>query len=514
MPIVQQILPSVNMSGTFSVNAPFNKIIDRETIYTVEAIESLSAIIAQGRDPIAEVYTPVGLPTSSMTSDLNNDIVIVSLKDATGTITKVPGSYFITLPSTSGVLYTNLMIGIPLSALPDTMNISSLTTQIADLVSGTIGITVEPKVMKYGQGVYLTEDEHLAAEAARARAIVIGNSLTAQLNVSAGIIVDLQTKINQLQKYILSLQASGTIAVPVTQVTPAQTQAAQAAAQAIIDAATAAANAAAQAAANAVVRLQNTLATSGFAIQFTNTAGNNVMLCTANGLYMDDTYAATTSAISTSVVSTASPQGAYFVFDTNLQAQTAWAAIQQAVATTSPEVTISGTINNIAFTVVLPISTSLTADIVANANNETIIPFTIIPSGNMFALEINNQSLNGQESYLAITADGASIDSGNLVSSYQGKLTKVGITNGISPVGQTILFDTKAQAQAAIGLIASAYSNNQNNVILSGTVLGAKFTGTYNLTPELIIDLGNTNTPKNQNALYGNSFNAVPVVLN
>jgi len=514
MPIVQQILPTVNMSGTFSVNVPFSNIINKTTIYTVEAIESISSIIAQGRDPVAEVYTPVNLPSSSMQSDLNNDIVIVSLKDATGTIIKVPGSYFTALPSTTGVLYSNVMIGIPLSALPDNLNIDNLISQVTDLVSGTLGITVTPSVMKYGQGVYLTEDEHLAAETARARAIITGNSLTAQLKVSAGIITDLQNKITQLQNYILSLQSSGKITVPVTQTTPVQTQIAQAKAQAIIDAATAAANAAAQAAANAVVHLQNTLATSGYAIKFKNTAGVEVMLCTANGLYIDDTYAAINQANSTSIVSTSTPQGAYFVFDTQLQASAAWTAIQQAVATTSPEVTINGTIGGVSFTVVLPISTSLFADITANANNETIVPFTIVPSGNMFALEINNQSLSGQESYLAITADGSSIDSGNLVSSYQGKLVNVGVTNGISPIGQTILFDTKAQAQAAIGLITSTYSNNQNSVILSGTVLGAKFTGTYNLTPELIIDLGNTNTPKNQNALYGNAFNAVPVVLN
>lgn len=162
-----EIVPYVGMTGRFNLKAPYTALVNADTEYTCTGVVSLSGAIAQGEDLWTEVYEANGATQEAYAQDALSNHCVVTLQSGMGEIVRVPNSALMALPDADGIRYVNVMLGVSLSALPDSVNLSALQTEISDLVFHRLGVrsTVYPAV--FGAPAVVSHDRHAAIEAAR-----------------------------------------------------------------------------------------------------------------------------------------------------------------------------------------------------------------------------------------------------------------------------------------------------------------------------------------------------------
>ena len=162
-----EIVPYVGMTGRFNLKAPYTALINPDVEYTCTGVVSISGAIAQGEDPWADVYEPHGANRADYDSDARSNHCVVTLQSGIGEVVRVPNSALMALPDADGVRYVNVMLGVSLSALPDSVDLSALQAEVSDLVFQRLGVrsTVYPAI--FGAPAIVDHDRHRAIEAAR-----------------------------------------------------------------------------------------------------------------------------------------------------------------------------------------------------------------------------------------------------------------------------------------------------------------------------------------------------------
>lgn len=199
-----QLTPALRARGRYRVRTPFR--ISEDVDYTCIAIRSFKDMYRDGGNPYNDVYAPVGLidgaifeaNTFKYSNEETRGINIITLMDDMGRGYLIPDNYITSFPSSTSVIYRELILSCSLGAVPIDTDTTAVEQAIVDAVSAQFGIT--PTVQSHSLATLNnpTYDEHLALEQARIAAMQIGTS-------SADIIQQLQDDLLMRDRTIATL---------------------------------------------------------------------------------------------------------------------------------------------------------------------------------------------------------------------------------------------------------------------------------------------------------------------
>jgi hypothetical protein len=197
-------LPSLGMSGFYALAAPYDKLISTSAQYKCEGVKSLAAAIAEGQDPLKNVYLANGDSEANFKSDLARGISLVTISSRSGQLIVFPAGALLQVPLADGVVYRNTVLAVALGALPETQDFTELQEEVLQLVLNKFGINGATYLTTVNSAVVLTQNQHQAVMAAREAKIAEGESIIAQNASLQTQLTAALNKIVQLEQYIKS----------------------------------------------------------------------------------------------------------------------------------------------------------------------------------------------------------------------------------------------------------------------------------------------------------------------
>jgi len=195
-------VPPMGTRGLYSLKAPFSTVPNQ--LYTCAAVRYFKDIQNQGGDVFNKYYVPKGLTQADYTRDLAAGVAIVSLTSETQAPIYVPSSYILSFPGLTSFNYQNVVLSLSLGALPDTLDLTFLKTQVGSTVAAVIGVvpTVFENVAA-STGV-ITPEQHDALEAARQAAVTNQTTDYARFIEERDKRIVLEQKLASLEALIIS----------------------------------------------------------------------------------------------------------------------------------------------------------------------------------------------------------------------------------------------------------------------------------------------------------------------
>lgn len=200
------ILPSVHASGLWELTTPFNNHLTRNVQYTCIAVRRLEELALQGIDTFKVYYEPFGLTINKHQEDYAKNIAIVTIKNTAGDVKSFPSSYIVRFPSSEGVSYVNLGLGINLGSLPVSKSIDDLILKITELVKDTLGTTPTIKTIQLSEITMVSRDTHTNLENTRKANIKASDTQAAQLTTLKKQLQAKDTLIRELETHLQSSQ--------------------------------------------------------------------------------------------------------------------------------------------------------------------------------------------------------------------------------------------------------------------------------------------------------------------
>jgi hypothetical protein len=196
------IVPSIGASGLYTLLTPFDTALTPNTEYTCQSIRLLSDIVAGGEDPYSLYYQGKSISEASYETDLAAGVSIITLQSVVGDLVSVPSSYLAAYPSSTGINYRAMMIAVSLGAVPDTLDVSAVQTEIEQLVYGYLGVKVATKLVAVSKPQMLDQDTHATLEAIRKNQASVNLSSYAQVAQLQATVTTLQNRITDLEAFI------------------------------------------------------------------------------------------------------------------------------------------------------------------------------------------------------------------------------------------------------------------------------------------------------------------------
>lgn len=196
------VTPAIGAYGLYKLSPPFDTVLLPGMAYTCKAIRTLADVIAEGKDPYATFYKPYSIDPTKYQADAAQDVTIVSLLSATGKMEHVPSTYVLSFPSVGGTPYRVMGLVVQLEALPDSVDLSPIHTQIQNLVKDTLGITAAITDVVLSDAMLLDSNTARATETARQAAISNHTTDTARLQDALDQLASAQQQLAVLQDYI------------------------------------------------------------------------------------------------------------------------------------------------------------------------------------------------------------------------------------------------------------------------------------------------------------------------
>lgn len=159
--------PVIGDNGFFELKDPYKVLLTPKTLYTCQSIRTINDFVASGESVYEKFYAPLGVSDDQYQQDIIDNVYIVGLQAGTGEWVYVPSSFIENAPTSNGVKYIPIVLGVSLGALPDAYNLESIVQQFKDIVLNTIGIEAEVKGVVVGSSKWFTEQEHELLEQAR-----------------------------------------------------------------------------------------------------------------------------------------------------------------------------------------------------------------------------------------------------------------------------------------------------------------------------------------------------------
>ena len=179
---VLSFLPSLGMTGFYSLAAPYDKLISLSSHYRCDGVRTLASAQAEGLDPLNEVYLANGDTKDKYDLDLQASVSLITISNSTGTILSFPSSALLSVPSGDGVVYRNTVLSVALSALPEDQDLTLLQSEVIELVLFKYGLKAATFITTVGAPAVLTQTQHEAVLSARAAAVQTQVSLIAENN--------------------------------------------------------------------------------------------------------------------------------------------------------------------------------------------------------------------------------------------------------------------------------------------------------------------------------------------
>lgn len=202
---MSRVTPPLRVKGTFQLRLPF--VADPSTSYTVTAIRTFEEIRARSTDPMALVYTPVGLLPTDYALDVSDGAVIVTLMSANGKPIYVPDTYIVAYPDMGAIEYSHWVISASLGPLPSKFDTTLLEAQVAAVISDYIGVV---PVINVGRAELLdvvSQTEHDQLQAAREGNIVNRKTDRARAIAAETLVAEQLLRIQALEQMITEMQS-------------------------------------------------------------------------------------------------------------------------------------------------------------------------------------------------------------------------------------------------------------------------------------------------------------------
>lgn len=162
------LIPSIGAKGIYRLLPPYDTLV-KDIAYTCVAVRRLQDFVTIGRDPKGLYYDPHGIDESIWLRDSSNpEVCIVSLVSDSGQWIYVPSTYILSFPNLNGIPYTVRVLGISLGAIPDSLDLSNLYTNMTNLIRDTIGVESEVRSVVISDTKLIPKVDHDALEVARA----------------------------------------------------------------------------------------------------------------------------------------------------------------------------------------------------------------------------------------------------------------------------------------------------------------------------------------------------------
>lgn len=197
-----EIVPYIGMTGLYALKAPYTSLIDESIEYTCIAVNTISSMLSDGLNPLADIYLANGDTQGNYDLDEENNRTIITLQSGVGGVIVIPNSALMLLPNSDGINYTSVVLGVSLSVIPDTLDLTDLKQNIGDLVFNKLGVrnTVFSTVM--GGSIVVNHTRHAAIEAARLSNISSGSNALLNNIILQQTNADLVLKIQKLELFI------------------------------------------------------------------------------------------------------------------------------------------------------------------------------------------------------------------------------------------------------------------------------------------------------------------------
>lgn len=197
-----EIVPTVGMAGLYSLKAPYAALVRSQVEYVCTAVTSLRGALANGGDPLNEVYKLHGDTEDNYKTDLAAGRSLVTLQAGIGDNVTVPASAINGMPIADGVAYRSAVMGISLSILPEDYDLAQIKTDISNLVFDKLGVRSTVYASVIGGRLILPHDTHAAIEASRLANVEFTPSDSARVRQLELEKTALQAQLTQLETYI------------------------------------------------------------------------------------------------------------------------------------------------------------------------------------------------------------------------------------------------------------------------------------------------------------------------
>lgn len=139
-------IPSIRSAGKFVANVPYDKVVNPEVFYTVEAIRTLPEMQALNIDLFTTVFQPAGYTTEQTQQEIqtaiDNKAVVVSLTSRGRGPVYVLSTFLKSIPLLDGVIYENLALIVSLGVCPPSMKdrLNVAIEHINNYIKESVGI--------------------------------------------------------------------------------------------------------------------------------------------------------------------------------------------------------------------------------------------------------------------------------------------------------------------------------------------------------------------------------------
>jgi len=197
-----EVLPRPGMTGSWLLAVPYTTSVNPNVEYSCTSVKTINSLIAEGVDVKALYYTPYGLGETEYQADVALNHCIIGIQAITGKTVSFPSSYLLGFPNANAVVYSCLILSIALSPIPESMNLTSLKADIADLVLSRTGIKNEVKIANHSAPHLVSQAKHTLLEAARLARITAAKPMVGQIQALQQEVLNLQQQNAVLAAYI------------------------------------------------------------------------------------------------------------------------------------------------------------------------------------------------------------------------------------------------------------------------------------------------------------------------
>jgi hypothetical protein len=197
---------NLGYSGIFKFKIPFNTLAVNGVHGTIEGLNSINKLLAEGIDIKLEIYSPIDITLYEMA--LSNNITIVTVRTSNNIIYRIPLDYIESIINDT-ITYQKTYLTIDLGWLPETYDYSVIKHSISDCILNNVGLVLTPSSISLLSSPVtkeLTRDESTIEGVGRVAAMNNNGSYYALWVVEKDRATLLYDKLLSAQKTILKLQ--------------------------------------------------------------------------------------------------------------------------------------------------------------------------------------------------------------------------------------------------------------------------------------------------------------------
>ena len=164
---MENMIPPINLKGTFTLKQPLDTLINPKVIYRVSSIKWIQELIRDDIDVKQLIYLDQGLTEDDFYEDIKQEVPIVRLITDGGIEKNFPADHIVSMPQIIGKVFLNKALTVNLKYLPEELNIDFLQEEISDLIKTNIGIDTIVNIKTISSEYVATYEEYDQFEAKR-----------------------------------------------------------------------------------------------------------------------------------------------------------------------------------------------------------------------------------------------------------------------------------------------------------------------------------------------------------